>query len=97
MLQALLQTVATATDASTDSLTTWVVGAVMAAVMVALGFLVRNAFGKVESTLEVVVKKLDTMTEAFARADGGPRWRGFNVTPREYAVGTACVPVEEWL
>lgn len=26
--------------------------------------------------------------------DGGPRWRGFNVTPREYAVGAACVPVE---
>lgn len=30
----------------------------------------------------------------FAQADGGARWRGFNVGPREYAVGTACVPVE---
>ncbi len=26
--------------------------------------------------------------------DGGPRWRGFNVTPRDYATGPDCVPVE---
>lgn len=26
--------------------------------------------------------------------DGGPRWRGFNVCPRQYASGGACVPVE---
>jgi hypothetical protein len=26
--------------------------------------------------------------------DGGPRWNGFNVMPREYAVGADCVPVE---
>lgn len=26
--------------------------------------------------------------------DGTPRWRGFNVCPRQYAVGAACVPVE---
>lgn len=30
----------------------------------------------------------------YAEADGGPRWRGFNVGPREYATGAACVPVE---
>lgn len=24
--------------------------------------------------------------------DGGPRWRGYNVTPREYAVGADCLP-----
>lgn len=30
----------------------------------------------------------------YGEQDGGPRWRGFNVTPREYAVGAACVPVE---
>ena len=26
--------------------------------------------------------------------DGGPRWRGVNVGPREYAVGSQCLPVE---
>ena len=26
--------------------------------------------------------------------DGGPRWRGFNVGPREYMQGADCVPVE---
>ena len=30
----------------------------------------------------------------YGEADGGPRWRGFNVGPREYATGAACVPVE---
>jgi hypothetical protein len=29
----------------------------------------------------------------YALEDGGPRWRGFNAGPREYAVGAACVPV----
>lgn len=24
--------------------------------------------------------------------DGGPRWRGYNTTPREYAVGADCLP-----
>lgn len=43
----------------------------------------------------------------YAETDGGPRWRGFNAGAREYAVGTACVPVacgvvagdvpQEWL
>ena len=60
-------------DISQGSLTTWVVGAVLTAVTGTLAFLVRSAFGKVETTLEVVVKKLDTMTEAFARADGDRR------------------------
>jgi len=26
--------------------------------------------------------------------DGGPRWRGVNVGPREFAVGSQCLPVE---
>lgn len=30
----------------------------------------------------------------YGELDGGPRWRGFNVGPREYSSGTACVPVE---
>jgi len=30
----------------------------------------------------------------YGTSDGGPRWRGFNTTPREFAVGSACVPVE---
>ena len=33
-------------------------------------------------------------TGPYGLPDGGARWRGFNVGPREYAVGTACVPVE---
>lgn len=33
-------------------------------------------------------------TGPYGLADGGARWRGFNVGPSEYAVGTACVPVE---
>ena len=46
-------------------------------------------------------------TGPYGLADGGARWRGFNVGPREYAVGAACVPVscsvvagdvpQEWL
>lgn len=46
-------------------------------------------------------------TGPYGLSDGGARWRGFNVGPREYAVGTACVPVscsvlagdvpQEWL
>lgn len=28
----------------------------------------------------------------YGESDGGPRWRGFNVTPREYAVGADCLP-----
>lgn len=60
-------------DISQDSLTTWVVGAVMAGVMAVLGFLVRNAFGKVETGLEGLGKKLDDMSAAFARADGDRR------------------------
>jgi hypothetical protein len=28
----------------------------------------------------------------YGESDGGPRWRGFNVTPREYAVGVDCLP-----
>ena len=33
-------------------------------------------------------------TGPYAQQDGGPRWRGFNVGPTQYAVGAACVPVE---
>lgn len=33
-------------------------------------------------------------TGPYGLPDGGARWRGFNVGPREYAVGSACVPVE---
>lgn len=30
----------------------------------------------------------------FGLPDGGARWRGVNVGPREYAVGSQCLPVE---
>lgn len=30
----------------------------------------------------------------YALPDGGPRWRGCNVLPADYASGTACLPVE---
>lgn len=30
----------------------------------------------------------------YGEMDGGPRWRGCNVGPREYATGAACLPVE---
>ncbi len=33
-------------------------------------------------------------TGPFGTQDGGPRWRGCNVTPASYATGAACIPVE---
>lgn len=33
-------------------------------------------------------------TGPYGTQDGGPRWNGINVRPREYAVGTQCLPVE---
>lgn len=33
-------------------------------------------------------------TGPYGDMQGNPRWRGCNATPREYAVGSACVPVE---
>ena len=30
----------------------------------------------------------------YGQSDGGPRWRGCNAGPSQYASGTACVPVE---
>ena len=33
-------------------------------------------------------------TGPYGETDGGPRWRGFNTGPREFAVGNSCVPVE---
>ena len=30
----------------------------------------------------------------YGEADGGARWRGCNVTPRDFAVGPDCLPVE---
>lgn len=30
----------------------------------------------------------------FGISDGGPRWRGCNVTPASFAVGSVCLPVE---
>jgi len=33
-------------------------------------------------------------TGPFGLSDGGPRWRGFNTGPREFATGADCVPVE---
>lgn len=33
-------------------------------------------------------------TGPYGTQDGGPRWRGVNVGPREFAVGSQCLPVE---
>jgi hypothetical protein len=33
-------------------------------------------------------------TGPFGTQDGGPRWRGCNTTPAQFATGTQCVPVE---
>jgi len=33
-------------------------------------------------------------TGPYGLPDGGPRWRGVNVGPREFAVGSQCLPVE---
>jgi len=33
-------------------------------------------------------------TGPFGISDGGPRWRGCNVTPATFATGSACIPVE---
>ena len=33
-------------------------------------------------------------TGPYGTADGGPRWNGINVRPRDYAVGTQCLPCE---
>ncbi len=30
----------------------------------------------------------------YGEMDGGARWRGCNVVPRDYAVGPDCLPVE---
>lgn len=69
MLSVLLNTVAGATEVSTDSLTTWVVGAVLSALVATLAFLIRNAFGKVESTLERFDAKLDKVLAAQSAHD----------------------------
>lgn len=69
MLSALLNTVAGATEVSSDSLTTWVVGAVLSALVASLAFLIRNAFGKVESTLERFDAKLDKALAAQSAHD----------------------------
>lgn len=56
-----------------DSLTSYVVIAVATAVVGALSFLVKNAFGKVESTLETIGGKLDALKSDISRADGDRR------------------------
>ena len=73
MLNTLLNTVSAASEVSSDSLTTWAVGAVLTALVATLGFLLRNAFGKVETTLEVVSKKLDDVQATLAKTDGDRR------------------------
>jgi len=56
-----------------DSLTSYVVIAVATAVVGALSFLVKNAFGKVESTLDAIGSKLDSLKSDISRADGDRR------------------------
>ena len=56
-----------------DSLTSYVVIAVATAVVGALSFLVKNAFSKVESTLETIGGKLDALKSDISRADGDRR------------------------
>ncbi len=56
-------------DVSSDSLTTAVVGLVVSGVVATLGFLLRNAFGKVEASIERVDAKLDRVLESQAAHD----------------------------
>ena len=56
-----------------DSLTSYVVIAVATGVVGALSFLVRNAFGKVETTLESIGGKLDSLKADISRGDGDRR------------------------
>lgn len=56
-----------------DSLTSYVVIAVATGVVGALSFLVRNAFGKVETTLESIGGKLDALKADISRGDGDRR------------------------
>lgn len=69
------------------TLAQWVVGVVAAAILGVLAFLVRHAFARVETALEVVGTKLDDMSAAFARADGDRRVLEVRVVALEAAVG----------
>lgn len=55
------------------TLTTYVVMAVATGVIGALSFLVRNAFSKVETTLETIGGKLDGLKADMAKGDGDRR------------------------
>lgn len=68
------------------TLAQWVVGAVAAAILGVLAFLVRHAFARVETALEVVGTKLDDMSAAFARADGDRRVLEVRVVAVEAAI-----------
>lgn len=60
-------------DVADQSLAQWSVGAVAAGILGVLAFLVRHAFARVETALESVSAKLDSMASAIAKADGDKR------------------------
>ena len=57
-------------DATT---TTWAAQLVLAAIVGLVGFLARNAFGKVETALDSVIHKLDDVVVRIERGDGDRR------------------------
>ena len=69
MLSALLNTVAGATEVSSDSLTIAVVGAVVVGVQGIFGFLLRHVFTSVTSGLANVDAKLDKALSALSAHD----------------------------
>lgn len=56
-------------DISQDSLTTWVVGAVMFTITGVLGFLARDAFVKIQKVLEVLGDKMDMLKDVLAKSE----------------------------
>ena len=52
-----------------QDMTGWVVGLVLTGIVSALGFLVRNAFGKVEQGLEGLSAKMDGLKESISKGD----------------------------
>lgn len=57
----------------TTTITGYVVAVVLTGITGTLAFLVRNAFGKFEATLDGVSKKLDELSANVARHDGDRR------------------------
>lgn len=58
---------------SDPGLTSWMVNIVTAGIVALVGFLAQRAFSKVETTLESLGSKIDSLGANVARADGDRR------------------------